>query len=67
MEELIRFRVWLVGRSMTARYEGYVDVVAQDEEDAEYRAKRQLTRPGGTFSDWGPSMFSTTKVERRYG
>lgn len=59
-----RFRVWLYGHSMTASYSGYVDVVAQDEEEAEWRAKRTLTKPGGTFYDWSPSMFETNKIER---
>jgi len=66
MSDLIRYRVWLDGKSMTARYNGYVDVVAENEDDAAYKAKRKLTRPGGTFSDGGPSMFTTVKVERRY-
>ena len=63
--ELKQYRVWLTGRSMSASYDGYVDVLAEDEEAAEYRAKRELTRPGGTFSDWTRSMFKTEKVERR--
>lgn len=45
------FRVWMHGRSMTASYDGYVDVFADDEEDAEYKAKRKLTGPNGTFFD----------------
>ena len=59
-----QFRVWLFGHSMTASYEGYVDVIAEDEEEAEWRAKRELTKPTGTFFDWAPSMFRTNKVER---
>lgn len=61
-----KYRVWLRGRSMTASYDGYVDVWADDEDDAVFRAKRELTRPGGTFFDWGPSMFTAEKVERRF-
>lgn len=62
---LNKYRVWLIGSSMTARYDGYVDVLAEDEDDAEFQAKRELTKPTGTFSDWGPSMFRTVKVEKR--
>lgn len=62
--KLEKYRVWLDGSSMSARYDGYVDVVAEDEEDAKYRAKRELTKPNGTFHDWSPSMFRVTKVER---
>lgn len=60
----MNYRVWLYGSSMTASYDGYVDVFADDEEDAEYKAKRKLTGPRGTFSDWSPSMFRVTKIER---
>ena len=66
-KELYPYRVWLRGSSMTATYDGYVDVDATDEEGASFRAKRKLTGPGGAFSDWGPSMFKTEKVEKRYG
>jgi hypothetical protein len=59
------YRVWLNGHSMTASYDGYVDVVADDEDDAEYRAKRELTKPTGTFFDWSPSMFTLDHIERR--
>lgn len=48
---------------MSASYDGYVDVIADDEEAAEKRAKRELTKPTGTFSDWTPSMFVVTKIE----
>ena len=57
------YRVYLFGRSMTASYDGYVDVWADNEEDAEYRAKRKLTGPSGAFYDWSPSMFRVTKIE----
>lgn len=57
------FRVWMRGHSMTASYDGYVDVVADNDEEAERKAKRELTRPTGTFSDWSPSMFSVYKME----
>jgi len=59
------YRVWLFGKSMTANYEGYVDVIAEDEEQAVYKAKRELTKPTGTFFNWSPSMFSLVKVEYR--
>jgi hypothetical protein len=65
MHVLNKFRVWLIGKSMTASYDGYVDVVAEDEEEAESRAKRELTKPSAPFFVWGPSMFKTVKVERR--
>lgn len=48
---------------MSASYDGYVDVIADDEEAAEKRAKRELTKPTGTFSDWTPSMFVVTEIE----
>ena len=51
---------------MTAHYDGYVDVIAENEEDAEYVAKRRLTNPSGVFRDWSRSMFRTEKVERIY-
>lgn len=63
-QPLKRYRVWLIGSSLTASYDGYVDVWADDDEDAEYRAKARLTGPGGTFSDWSPGMFKTQRVER---
>lgn len=62
----MKYRVWLYGSSMSASYDGYVDVAADDEEDAEYKAKRKLTGPGGSFFDWSPSMFRVTKIERIY-
>jgi len=58
------YRVWLYGRSMSASYDGYVDVIADSEGTAECRAKRKLTKPSGPFFDWSPSMFRVTKVER---
>ncbi len=30
------------------------------------RFKRELTKPNGSYSDWGPSMFKTVKIERLY-
>ncbi len=61
---MANYRVNMYGHSMTASYSGYVDVWADSEENAERRAKRKLTGPGGTFSDWAPSMFHVTKIER---
>lgn len=49
---------------MTVSYEGYVDVWALGEDDAVYKAKRELTRPGGAFSDWAPFMFTAKEVKR---
>lgn len=63
--KLVRYRVWMHGSSMTASYDGYVDVFAENEEDAEYRAKRKLTSPSGSFSDWSSSMFRVQKIERK--
>lgn len=57
------YKVYLFGRSMTASYSGCVEVNANDEEDAERKAKRKLTSPNGTFWDWSPSMFRVTKIE----
>jgi len=48
---------------MTASYDGYVDVVADNEEEAAYKAKRELTKPTGSFSDWSPSMWKVDKIE----
>jgi hypothetical protein len=50
---------------MSACYDGYVDVVAENGEEAEFKAKRELTKPTGTFSDWGMSMFRLVRIELR--
>ena len=63
--DMKKYRVWLIGRSISANYDGFVDVYAEDEEDAAYKAKRKLTGPGGAFSDWSMSMFKVEKIERR--
>lgn len=63
MNASMMYRAYMNGHSMTASYSGYVDVRADDEQDAEYRAKRELTGLVGTFSDWSPSMFQVTKIE----
>lgn len=60
------YRVYLHGSSMSACYDGYVDVNAEDEDDAVFQAKRKLTSPRGTFFDWSPSMFKAQRVERRF-
>jgi hypothetical protein len=59
-----KYRVWLHGSSMTASYDGYVDVLADDEGDAEDRALTKLTSKNGSFSDWSRSMFRVDKIER---
>lgn len=61
----MKYRVWMRGSSMTASYDGYVDVIADNEEDAARKARRELTKPTGTFSDWSPSMFKAYKIECR--
>lgn len=58
------YRVWLIGSSMTARYDGYVDVNANTPEDAHEKALNKLTnKHTGAFSDWSKSMFKVKKVE----
>lgn len=57
------FRVWLHGSSMTASYNGYVDVNANDINDAKDKALTKLTCANGTFSDWSKDMFRVDKVE----
>lgn len=58
------YRVWLIGSSMTARYDGYVDVNANDAEGAIDNALNKLTnKHTGAFSDWSKSMFKVKKVE----
>lgn len=64
---MTRYRVWMHGNSMTASYDGHVDVVAEDDEDAEYRAKAKITGPGGSFRDWSPGMWKVDRVERLKG
>lgn len=59
-----QYRVWLHGASMTARYDGYVDVLAYDEADAEDKALTKLTSKNGSFFDWSRSMFKVDKVEK---
>ena len=62
-----QYRVYLDGRSLTASYDNLlVEVMAEDEDDAVRRAKHKLTRPGGTFFDWSPSMFEVRRVERGF-
>lgn len=60
----MKYRVWMVGRSMTASYDGRIDVFADSQEDTERKAKRKLTGPNGAFFDWSPSMFRVTKIEK---
>lgn len=52
---------------MTASYDGYVDVLADDEFGAANTAKHNLTRRGGTFEDWHPSMFRVERIEPVFG
>lgn len=54
----MRFQVWMRGRSLIASYDVYVDVVADNDEEAAQRAKREPTKPTGAFFNWSPSMFS---------
>lgn len=61
----MNYRVWLYGRSMSASYDGYVDVTADNDEEAVSKAKRTLTKPTGTFRDWSPQMFRAYRVEER--
>lgn len=44
-----QYRVWLHGSSMTASYDGHVDVWAYDEADAEDKALKKLTSKNGSF------------------
>jgi hypothetical protein len=60
----MRYRVWLHGSSMTASYDGHVDVNAEDAEDAKDKALTKLTAKNGTFFDWSKSMFKVDKVEQ---
>lgn len=64
MNNYKQYRVWLNGSSMTASYDGYVDVFAYDEADAEDKALKKLTSKNGSFFDWSRSMFKVNKVER---
>lgn len=59
-----KYKVYLHGASMTASYDCPVNVFADNETDAIFKAKRKLTNPNGTFSDWIPSMFKATHVEK---
>ena len=59
----MKYRVWMIGRSMSATYDGYVDVHAENEEEAIFRAKRDLTKPSGAFFDWAPWMFRVQRIE----
>lgn len=57
------YRVWL--RSVPgfyAQYDGYVDVYAEDEEEAVEKALRKLQRE--SFPDRGRGMWRVEKVER---
>jgi len=59
------YKVWLRSvPGMYGQYNGYVDVVASDEDHAVERAMRELQRT--TFKDRGPSMWRVEKVERIY-
>ncbi len=58
------YRVRMTGRSATASYDGYIDVLANSEKDAKDQAKQKLIGPTGIFVDRSPSMFHVTKVEK---
>lgn len=59
-----KYRVHMRGHSMTANYEGYVDIYAEDNDDAPFQAKHKLTKRGGAFSGWSPDMFEVLQVRR---
>jgi hypothetical protein len=62
-EHCNRYKVWL--RSVPgfcAQYQGYVPVVARDEEEAAQRAFAELRRTA--FPDRGPSMWKIERVEQ---
>ena len=63
MNNYKQYRVWLHGSSMTASYDGYVDVSASSEADAKEKALKKLTSKNGSFFDWSRSMFKVNKVE----
>lgn len=60
-----KYRVWLHGSSMTASYDGHVDVWASDEADAKEKALKKLT--SGSFFDWSRSMFKVLKILQMEG
>lgn len=60
----MKYRVWLHGSSMTASYDGYVDVSASDETDAEDKALKKLTSKNSSFFDWSRSMFKVDRIEK---
>ena len=58
----MRYRVWIRSTpGFYAQYNGKVDVVADDPEQAEDRAFRELKR--GAFPDRGRSMWQVEKIE----
>ena len=63
METLTKYRVWI--RSVPgfyAQYDGKVDVLAEDEDQAKERALMELKR--GAFPDRGRSMWRVERVEK---
>ncbi len=59
---LTKYRVWIRSvPGMYAQYDGKVDVYAEDTEQAEERALRELKR--GAFPDRGASMWKIERVE----
>ena len=61
-----KYRVYITIPGSPSRpfYDGYVDVVADTDDDAADRAKRQLTRT--TFRDVWYSSMRVTRVERNF-
>lgn len=60
------YRVWFRSvPGMYTQYDGYIDVWAEDEEDAIERAFSKLKRE--SFPERGRGMWQVEKVEVRYG
>jgi len=67
MDEAKSYRVWMRSKpGFWERYDGYVDVYAQNEDAAVLAARRKLGGPGGTFSDRGFDAWIIEKVERTW-
>ena len=66
METLNKYRVWIHIRGSVVRpaYDGYVEVYAENDNEAAERAKRELMR--GTFKDVWYENFVVESVERQF-